>query len=928
MMKMRARARSDRASVPRALTELVLRGCQVAYPAEFRRTWGAELAGVTYDRCIAEAREAGILAAAWYAARTILDIVRTGLRSRWTARQRRASSPKLNSAPGNGRSPGKASAMDKLLQDFRFAVRVLASRPLFTATALLSLALGIGANTAVFSLVNAAMLRSLPVDDPDSLVVVLEQRGEGRINHNFAYPDFVDYRDRVAALGDLAAYSFVQVSIGSEGDGERAAGLHVSGNYFDLLGVEAHVGRTFLPEEYATRGTHPVVVLSHGSWTRRFGADPAIVGRDVRLNNSPFTVIGVAAAGFTGTYPGRSSDVFIPVAMYNETVSSRRASFGMLDSRAASWLFLVGRLAPGFALQQAQEELRGVAAALAEEFPDSNGQRTDLVLVPGARGHYGSLQSLATPLVTLMAVVALLLFIACANVANLMLARATDRNREIGVRVALGASRGRLVRQLLSESVVLSLVGGLLGIGIARASADILFAYLDSMTFGSLQLDAGLDATVMAFTATLTAATGILFGLVPALRASRHDVVTSLKDNSSGLQLNRGSGTRLQQGLVVVQVALSFGLLVGAGLLVRSVVELYTEEPGFNPDGALVASVNGTLSGRPDPDVLPLFAEIRARVAALPGVTAASFARAVPVDRAGSRGSVYFPERGDDDMPTIDANAVDLDFFAALGVPLIAGRGFTEADVEGAPSVVVVNEALADSFWPGENPIGKQLGLSGTDNLSEVVGVAANGKYRSFWEEQQPYIWTPMRQAFRPDMYLLVRTSVDPVGLFGGVRSAIAEVAGDVPVSDMRTLRDKVSENYYTTRVTAWLMAAFGGIGGVLATLGLYGVLAYSVSRRRREIGIRVALGAEAGRVVRLVLIQGLGLVIAGMVFGGLLAIATTRFFESLLYGVEPTDVATLVTTAVLLLVVGVLACLLPAVRASRVDPMLALRRE
>ncbi len=908
------------------LARAIVRLSQATYPRSFRLVHGEELAEVVLQRWSAERREFGLAAGLRYAGGTLFDLVRTGLRMRFSG----SPAPRPDrSEPKPPRSP-KAGFMDQTLQDVRLAVRMLVSRPLFTSIAVLSLALGIGANSAVFSLVDAVLIRSMPVEAPHELVVPLEQRDEGRYNHNWAYPDFVDYQAR-ARLLDLAGYSFATVSFAVDGAAERAQGLQVSGNYFDLLGVDAVAGRTFIAEEYATLGTHPVVVVSHGYWQSRFAADRDIAGRKVTINGHPFTVIGVSAEGFTGTRPGLTPQFFVPLMMYYETIPPTFVRFLDLEERRSSWLYLVGRLRPGVEPGQARDELEAIMASLEQEYPESNQGRRGMVLMPGARGHYGVLSNLTTPLLAVMVVVGLLLLIACANVANLLLARAAARNREIGVRLAMGASRGMLIRQLLTESVLLATVAGFVGVGVAMYGLAFLITYLQGVSNRALQIEVGVDPTVLAFTAGLSLITGVIFGLVPALRASRSDVVGALKDDgTSGSLRSRGRvfGLTAQNGLVVVQVALSFGLLVGAGLLVRSVVGLAAIDPGSEPEGALVMQTDASLAGYDDDQARLLYAVIKERLEAVPGVEVVGFGRAVPVDRSGTRGSIVVEGR-DERTPEIDQNNVDVGYFQAVGISIVRGRAFNAADTVTSGPVAIVNRTFADTYWPGENPLGKHLAINaGNMPAAEVVGIAVDGKYRGLRGETQPYVYLPLRQLFRSNISIVVRTTVEPESMFAAVRNAIDEIDSNLPVYALKTLQDKVDEAYFETRVTAWLLGLFSVLGMALAAFGLYGVLAFSIARRTREIGVRMALGAKASNVVGLVLRQGLVLVIGGIALGIALAAAVTRFLGTLLYGIEPMDPITIAGTALFLGSIAVVACYLPAARATKVDPVLALRQD
>jgi len=817
--------------------------------------------------------------------------------------------------------------MNTIWQDLRYGARMLIKKPGFTFIAVLTLALGIGANTAIFGVVDRLLVRLLPVGEPERLVNLIGRDEKGKEDTSFSYPIYADYRDQNDVFDGLLAYSETPLNLSESGQSERVIGVLVSGNYFDVLGVRPALGRAFLPEEDRTPGTHPVAVVSYGLWQRRFGADPKLVGRTITLNTYSFTVIGVAPAEFRGVRRGLSPDVYVPMQMIAQAWPARKPDD--LNNRNFSWLNLMGRLKPGATRAQAQTAMSALSSRIMQVQPNT---WPLIALEDGSQGETGRVTELRTPLKLLMATVALVLLIACVNVANLLLARAQTRGREMAVRLAVGASRYRLIRQLLTESLLLSLLGGLFGVLLAAWLTDALAAY-SPPTGGSAPplLDARLDWRVLTFAATLSLVTGLLFGLVPAWQSSKPNLTVALKEESGAA----GSGrARLRGALVSAQIALSLVVLVCAGLCVRSLRNLQRIDAGFDAAKVSVMGLNLSLNGYKEEQGLQFYANLLERVSALPGVEAASLARIVPLGGNGMRMSVgiegYTPA---DDRPiNFDMNLVGPRYCATMKLPLAAGREFTANDNAAGQRVVIINEAAARAYWPNQNPLGKHLmiGSPGRGNPQpvEIIGVVGDSRYRALTETFRPGMLLPAAQNYTPDLSLHLRSAGDPAALIESVRRELRALDPQLPAARIRTLEEQRRNSLYSERVTALLLAAFGGLALLLAALGIYGVMAYSVTQRTREVGIRMALGAGAGDVLRLMLRQGAWLIVAGVALGVAGALAATRLIRSFLYEVSVTDPLTFVVAALLLAGVALLACWIPARRATKVDPMIALRCE
>ncbi len=812
--------------------------------------------------------------------------------------------------------------MEIFWQDLRYSLRTLFKRPGFTLVVVTTLALGIGANATIFIWIKAVLLASLPgIEQPEKLVEIW---GATRNNSalSSSYVDYLDYRDQNKVLSGLIAHQVLPVNLGRSEKPERVWGAIVSGNYFDVLGVKALIGRTFLPEEDRTPNAHPVVVIGYGLWERRFGADPNVLGRTITLNEHDFTVIGVAPKEFGSPFAGLALDVWTPVMMKDYVA---RPHFSLTD-RGSRWLMVMGRLKPGATVPQAQANIAAIAAHLEHEYPQTN-EQMGVAVYSVMQSPFSLKQNMRPALAILMAAVAVVLLIACANMANLLLARAASRRKEIAVRLALGGSRGRLVRQMLTESFVLASFGAALGLAIAFWTARSLAAFLP-LYASRASFDTRPDAVVLAFTLGLTVITTLLFGLAPTLHASSQDLVTAMKDNTAAV----GRGTRkvsLRHALVITQVGLSMVALISAGLFVRSVREAYKADPGFDPHGVLLASFDPFLSGYDENRGREFYRRLVERVSAVPGIQSATLARRLPLTAGGIAFATvaidgYAPAK-DEDM-RLNYETVGPQYFQTMHIPFVHGRDFDERDQEGAPGVVIINETMARRYWPGGDALGRHLKLA--KDWLEIVGIAKDVKNRSLSEARQPFLYLPLLQDYRSNMILVARTAVEPEKMFQSVRAEVAALDPEIPMFDAKTLEDHVGISLFLQRMAATLLSIFGLLALSLAAIGLYGVMAYSVSQRTRELGIRLSIGAKRRDIFKLILGQGLALSMVGLLGGLVTALAVTRLTTNLLYGVTATDPVTFIVISLLLLCVTLLACYFPARRATRVDPIIALRTE
>jgi predicted permease len=817
--------------------------------------------------------------------------------------------------------------------DIRYALRTLRRSPAFTLAAVLTLALGIGANTTIFSVVSAVLLRPPPqVREPERLVHVFTSDYSGPRYGASSYADYLDFRESAAGLSGLTAFAPSPLNFSTGGAASRVWGEEVSGNYFAVLGVAPALGRAFVPDVERTRAAEPVAVLSYALWQRAFGADSGVIGREVRVNGYPFTVIGVAPAHFHGSIRGVQADIWVPYVARGLLSPERTVGDGTADmQRGDRGMFVIGRLAPGATLATAQASLDAIARRLHDAYPqywsDVHGESRVVTLVPERDSRV--LPQLRGAVIgffgLLMTVVALMLLICCANVANLLLVRAAGRRREVSVRLALGAGRARLVRQLLTETAVIAILGGVVGLLIAKWATGLLMAFQPPLPV-PVALEISLDGRVLAFTALVSALTGFIAGAAPAVGAARLDLVSALKGSTSDSGPRRRRPA-LRNVLVVSQVATCVILLTMAGLLLRSLRAAQNADLGFDPSGIAIFSTELGNQGYDETRGRAFYDDLLRRVAALPSVRAVSLAERTPLGLDYSRRGVgvegYEPAQGED--MEFGANIVGPGYLGLMHIPLERGRDFTETDRAGSLPVAIVNQSFARRFWPGEDPIGKRIRIG--DSAREVVGVARDSRTRSLDESPAPYFYLPFLQYYQPNMTLEVRTAGDPAAMIPAIRREIAALDRDLPVQS-GTMEDALGLSLLPQRAGATLLGIFSVLGLVLASIGLYGVVAYAVAQRTRDLGIRVALGAEARDVYRVVLGHGVKLTMLGLLIGVGAALLLARLARGVLFGVSSTDPVTFGSVAAILAAVALLASFIPARRATRVDPMVALREE
>jgi predicted permease len=818
----------------------------------------------------------------------------------------------------------KKWAVAIMMQDVRLALRTLRRNPVFTALAIILVALGVGANTTIFSMANGALLRAPDgIDSPERLVQIGRDRAEQGFD-NMAYPWFNDFRERVEGLEGLAAYTSRSLVTGRGADVAVLNGQLVTGDYFSVLGIHPAVGRLLQSSDDRPAGASPVVVISHGLWMRRFGGDNSIVGREIRINASEFEVIGVAESGFQGIdVVSPPIDMWIPVTMAGQALGPDYADY---DRRGFSWLWMVGRLAPGSTPQELRAELN---AFYEPAYEDAWGEPPghDVGVVPGVGLRPDEREAVARIMTMLMAVAALVLLVACTNLANLLLARGVSRTHELGIRTALGAPRGRLVRELLTESVVLALGGGMLALAITYWTAGMVLQLFPV----SLSVSFHPDAWVFAFALTVSILAGVVFGVVPALRAAKAGSVRGLQE---GAPVTGRSAGWLRGGLVAGQLALSFPLLAVTGLLVQSLLHANAADPGYNTRDVITMTLNLDLAGYDRARGEQVYDELVSRAEALPGVEAAALGSSLPF--AGwRRRSVYFPEErpsAERQFFEVDMTAVSSGFFETLQIPLINGELFNDAN-SGArmPGVVIVSESAAQFFWPEQDAVGRLLPLTERrvpEESLRVIGIVGDVQVRSLRQRPRPSIYLPAAQDYSAWMSLFVRTAGEPTSLTRPLQALVRDLAPDLGIMQMGVLHDRMGSSLRDTLAVARLGGVFGILAVVLAAIGLYGVVSHVASSRTREIGVRMALGARSADVLALFLRQGGKLAAAGMVLGFLLTLAASGAIASFLYGVSATDPSTLLIIATAVLLIAMLATVLPALRASRVDPVASLRRE
>jgi putative ABC transport system permease protein len=822
--------------------------------------------------------------------------------------------------------------MKSLPQDLKFGLRMLVRKPLLTVGISLSLALGIGANSAVFSLVDAVLFRPLNVGNAERLVSLYTSDFSGPQYGASSYADLADFRN-TNVFEDLSVSAEISAILRSDNQSDRAYGLIVGENYFDLLGVRAARGRMFQPDDAQTSSTQPVLVVSHGFWQKRFGGDPALVGKTVFLNNHGFTVIGIAPEGFTGIDLGHSPEIFVPIQRYAELGFEA----GFVSSRATRQFSIIGRLKPDVSVDQAQASLNILAGQLAGAYPESwkehNQQPRRISVVaehyaripPEARSALMGLAGLFTVLV------ALVLLIACSNISNMLLARATARQKEMAVRTALGASRGRLIRQLLTESLQLSLIGSTLGILLAPICIELLTASFLPASATTLPIDISVNQRVILLTLGIGLLTGLIFGLVPALHASRSDLLLAMKDESPILRTGqRRFGIR--NIFVMSQISASLLLLVVAGLFIRSLQKAQQVDLGYDLNNVLTVRPDApTLDARNTAPLLVFYNQMIERVRALPGVEAASYADFIPsgggLRRSTAAFENYTPRTGENmDVMT---GVVASDYIKTMGMRLLAGREFTEQDKDGAPRAVLVNESLARRFWPGQNALGKHVTIGGsTRGPAEVVGIVKDATAYIFQENSSPFLYLPLPQNPSAGMTLHVRTKGDPLAIMPALRNEIDALGQNVILQDVRTLSQQMNEALLMLRIVSTLTALFGLLALSLALVGVFSVINYSTSRRTREIGIRLALGAQRADILKMILKEALFIVAFGVGAGLFLSVASGRLIASLMFARGGADMSVYVSVALILIVIAMVACFIPAYKATKVDPTEALRHE
>jgi predicted permease len=828
-------------------------------------------------------------------------------------------------------------------QDLRYAFRTLRKSPLFSAVGVLSLALGIGANTAIFTLIYQLLLQPLPVKDPAQLVM-LAGRGRHYGGNNgrdkLSYPMYQEIRDKNQVFNGMFCKHTDTLSVSFGGRTELIAGEFVSGNFFRVLGIGAGIGRVITGSDDLQQGGHPLVVLSYGYWKSRFGGDRDIVGKKIVVNGYPLTVIGVSQAGFDGVEPGYAPQIRIPITMYNYLPQS---TYDRLNDRRFRWVEVFGRRKPSISMEKAQAglqplfhqilemEVQGKAFAKASPFIKREFLKMHMELTPGSKGRSQLREEYSKPLLALMAIVTLVLLIACSNLANLLIARASARQKEIAVRLALGASRARLIGQLLMESLVLSTAGGILGVGLAVLIDQ---ALIDFLPAGStpLSLSSTPDWTVLGFTTLISALAGIIFGLVPALQSTRPRLADTLKDQAAAVL--HGGSVRLRKGLVVAQVALSLLLLIGAGLFMQSLRNLKYTNPGFDVRNLVSFALEPTLNRYDRPWTLDYYRRLSDRLKTVPGIESEALALIPLLKDNEWDNSVtiegYTPKQGE--YPDPHMQFCSPGFFATAKIPILLGRDFTIKDVSGAPKAGIVNQRFAARYFGKANPIGRHLGMGidpGTKMDIEIVGVAGDTRYESMQDEVPYELYIPYPQLdFVTGMTVYARVHGDPAGMFNTLRRVVREVDPSVPMYDLRTLDDQIEISLFIQRLLATLSSVFGCLATLLAALGLYGVMAFMVARRTREIGIRMALGADSGLVVWMVMREVLTLAAAGVVVGLGAAWAATRLIEAQLFGVAPTDLLTMAAATLGIVTVAVLSGYFPARRATTIDPVRALHWE
>ena len=814
--------------------------------------------------------------------------------------------------------------MSSFWQDVRYSLRMIAKAPGYAAIAILTLALGIGANTTIFSWINSTLLNPIPgLASPNEVVALSLGRGTDN-PFPFTYPDFESMRDGQQSFVGITAANIAPMSLTGKGKPERVWGMVASANYFDLLGVRPILGRGFLPDEDTKPGGAPVAVISYRLWQTHLGANPDVVGQTLEINQHPYTIVGVAPAVFQGSQTGLRSEIWIPIMMEEQLMPQG----DLLHDHHYFWLTALGRLKPGVRPEQAQEEMTLRLKREAKNYPEEHKGHDSVSVYPLWRNPFGANQFLSTLLPMLMTIAGLVLLLACANVANLMLVRSVARRREIAIRLSLGANRWRLVRQLLVESLILALAGGLVAFAITLWSAGTFMKFVPKTDF-PISLGMRVDHTVLLATIVISVLTGVIFGILPALRASGEAPIAVLKEDT-GSASGGMRKARLASALVVAQISLSLLLLICAGLFIRSFMSAQQINPGFNPHNVLIATYDLFTGGYSEASGVEFDRQLVAKLEAQPGIQSVALSSRVPLGFGGGSTAVNpqgYVSQANESMETQVA-IVTPNYFQTLQIPLVKGRDFTPQDTKSSQRVVIVSETFVNRYWPNQEALGKQLNSDLTHEWFTVIGVARDSKVNGLNEKPAPFLYLPQYQVYRATMIVLARTNGDPLAAGKTVEKTIHELNADLVVFDITSLDLREQIASFGQRVAGTFVGAFGLLALLLAAVGIYGVTSYTTRQRTHEIGIRMTLGASKRDVLRLVLGHGLRLTLIGVALGLAASFALTRFLTSLLLGVTSTDALTFSSVALLLCAVALFACFIPARRAMRVDPMVALRYE